>query len=570
MPRKKKSRKKIKDKTSHEENIINNDNNDNNDNNNSNTNDTIKLNNKNDNNNNNSKPNSEYENFIKSNQEFFSYLSTKPTTKIYIKKFLSSNKNSISTEIKIKPKSLLQIFNLSSLSNEIKLYTLISILLDQVNFVNSEQGLDQYSPEMRNIINNAKDFYITNRNQNNFTEIKVPKKAFVKIFSKMNSNFKINIVNFIEVTVTRISYKFQESLQTFQLKDITKYKLLNKKYKIFYINTKNEHDFLPICCYSLNKIFDMINADKNIKNLFLNLKLNNESYISYEGHNSNYLDKLKNNSENFKIIQKCRNINKNPDFLSLHVKQQNFDKIEFNDLNNYLLDVSNKLKEKLNLIKNKKDMIMNLSSNENNQFIGINDSNNKVKYINNQYLKLINDNIKLNKLKNKLKNYEVFDYANNKVDLNMKQIEKFNNDLSRKEKIFVEILVNNKKYLVSKNKLLRIYDSWKIRDQEDSIEPVNEKKIRIKMKNIEICEQNIIKGPIISNDNDTICELKEENERNSEEEKDDIHFKKGDDFYKKMSKKKPSYNVRVVKRIKNVPKETKKKKKDINFGSINK
>ena len=86
----------------------------------------------------------------------------------------------------------------------------------------------------------------------------------------------------------------------------------------------------------------------------------------------------------------------------------------------------------------------------------------------------------------------------------------------------------------------------------------------------EICEQNIIKGPIISNDNDTICELKEENERNSEEEKDDIHFKKGDDFYKKMNKKKPSYNVRVVKRIKNVPKETKKKKKDINFGSINK
>ena len=66
------------------------------------------------------------------------------------------------------------------------------------------------------------------------------------------------------------------------------------------------------------------------------------------------------------------------------------------------------------------------------------------------------------------------------------------------ENIYLEIKYENKKYLIQKNILLKIYDSWKILNQSEIIDVIeidefNKVKINFELLNINIIEQDIIK-----------------------------------------------------------------------------
>ena len=88
---------------------------------------------------------------------------------------------------------------------------------------------------------------------------------------------------------------------------------------------------------------------------------------------------------------------------------------------------------------------------------------------------------------------DIYDYNNKKITLTKKNIEKINED-----NIYVEINFDKKFYLIKKNNILKMCDSWQILNQSEIIDviDINEfksDKINIELLNIIIIDQDIIK-----------------------------------------------------------------------------
>jgi len=130
-----------------------------------------------------------------------------------------------------------------------------------------------------------------------------------------------------------------------------------------------------------------------------------------------------------------------------------------------------------NQINNKKKEITKLIEDINNQFIEVVDSSKNIKFINKQYLKLMKgEDDKFNK---NIYSFDFYDYNNEIITVMKKNLENLS------DKIYVEIKIDDKNYLLNKNKLLKIYDSWKILGQEDIIDAISTEKIRINTKEYE-------------------------------------------------------------------------------------
>ena len=158
--------------------------------------------------------------------------------------------------------------------------------------------------------------------------------------------------------------------------------------------------------------------------------------------------------------------------------------INISDLDDYLFKASDKLLKILEQIKIKKEEIIKKSENENNQIVLIT-LEGKNKFINKQYLQQFDT-------KN-LYSMDIYDYNNKKITLTKKNIEKINED-----NIYVEINFDKKFYLIKKNNILKMCDSWQILNQSEIIDviDINEfksDKINIELLNIIIIDQDIIK-----------------------------------------------------------------------------
>ena len=153
------------------------------------------------------------------------------------------------------------------------------------------------------------------------------------------------------------------------------------------------------------------------------------------------------------------------------------------DLNNYLFQASQQLSNIMNIINNKKEEIINASENIINQYVLINIRGNN-KFINKQYLELI---------KNKnMENISIYDYSKEKIFLLKNNLENIEED-----NIYIEIIHDNKNYLVNKSNLLKKYKNWKIFNQKEIIDVIddefNNSEISIGLSNIKIKEQEEIK-----------------------------------------------------------------------------
>ena len=158
-------------------------------------------------------------------------------------------------------------------------------------------------------------------------------------------------------------------------------------------------------------------------------------------------------------------------------KLNNFNEIDIKDLNNYLDSAEETLLNIFNQINNKKKEITKLIEDINNQFIEVVDSSKNIKFINKQYLKLMKgEDDKFNK---NIYSFDFYDYNNEIITVMKKNLENLS------DKIYVEIKIDDKNYLLNKNKLLKIYDSWKILGQEDIIDAISTEKIRINTKEYE-------------------------------------------------------------------------------------
>ena len=182
-------------------------------------------------------------------------------------------------------------------------------------------------------------------------------------------------------------------------------------------------------------------------------------------------------------------------------------------------------------INNKKNEILKLTEEPNNQFIEVIDSNGYIRFINSQYLKLMN--VENDKLDKNIYSFDFYDYNNENITVMKKSLE----NLSKEEKYYVEIKIKDKNYLINKNKLLKICDSWKILYQEDTIDVYDTKNIKKELKenenekiNILLVDTNIVVQDVINEIK--INENKEDikNESYNENENDIINEKDEDNL----------------------------------------
>ena len=518
MPKKKKNRKRKSTKNieelkenneiielKEEENEIKNDNDD--------KNDLLKI------------TNIDYEKFIKINEALFEYIS-KSNPSIII------NSDKFNSEINITNNSLIKIIKQASLDNQFKKYLTMIITSEKINYESYSSKNLSFNPKIEQHLKYMRKYNITFPS-NNTTIIQIDAKIFKKIFALMNMNYYEDIFNYIELIVTRISYNYQKTQTAYILKGGNNLKKLIEENKIFYFLLNAYSVYIPLSDYSTQKIFNLINDGKDNKYSLINFKIKNEELIEEENNNKSFLDKLINASDVKNILIKYKTQLRNNELKILdNIKLGRIKEINVSDINNQLSITSQIMSNILTQISNKKEEIIKQSENITNQIVLIN-INGKNRFILQQYLQLIeNKNSDMSHIS------DIYDYfTNEKISLSKQNLENIKED-----DCYISIIYDHKNYLIKKNSLLNIYDTWKILNQKELIDVIdinsfNNIKINVELLNIKIKEQDIIKDKDIIVDNNI-----------SSNNKSDIF-----DYVNNLPKKKV-YKIKYKVKINRIPK----------------
>ena len=536
--------------------------------------------------------NKDFERFIKENAKLYQYIKSN-NVPIIIQNASHDKKE----EIKLKNISLLKIIKQSCLQNEIKIYLTPQIISENIQIDNSSCAKITFNQKIENFIKDMKNLNISipNKENDDINGIMISKEAFVNIFNKLGKNYYKEIFNYMNFMLTEVSHSYNYIKKKYNLKGVKILRRFVDQNRIFFINKVDENNYdkmIPLSNYSCQKIFNLYNGGKDTKFLLLNYKIINDDFVKYENDNKNYLDKLMSTSDVKLVIQKYQNgTQKNPLKYLEQEKLNNFKEIDIKDLNVYLESAEETLFNIFDQINNKKKEINKLIEDLNNQFIEVVDSSKNIKFINKQYLKLMKgEDDKLNK---NIYSFDFYDYNNENITVMKKNLENLS------DKIYVEIKIGNKNYLVNKNKLLKIYDSWRILGQEDTIDAINTEKIGINSKEYEnekinivlldakIIEQDVMKEikkkesheDILNNDMkldnkkekkslDNIIIIEEKNNENENEIDDDekiLRNKKNKDYknmktnelfeYINSLPQKNNYNIKYKIKVERVPKK---------------
>ena len=445
--------------------------------------------------------NKDFEKFIKENAKLYQYIK-RNNVPIIIQNASKDKKE----EIKLKKGSLLKIIKQSCLQNEIKIYLTPQILSENIQLDNSSSAKITFNQKIQNFIKNMKNLNISipKKENDDINEIMISKEAFVNIFNKLGKNYDKEIFNYMNFMLTEVSHSYNYIKKKYNLKGVKILRRFVEQNRKFFISKEDENNFdkmIPLSNYSYQKIFNLYNGGKDTKFLLLNYKIINEDFIKYENDNKIYLDKLMSTSDVKLVIKKYQNgTQKNPLKYLEQEKLNNFEEIDIKDLNDYLDSAEETLFSIFDQINNKKKEINKLIEDLNNQFIEVVDSSKNIKFINNQYLKLMKgEDDKLNK---NIYSFDFYDYNNENITVMKKNLENLS------DKICVEIKINDNNYLVSKNKLLKIYDSWRILSQEDTIDAINTEKIGTNAKEYEIEKINIVLLDVKIIEQDVMKEIK--------------------------------------------------------------
>lgn len=445
--------------------------------------------------------NKDFEKFIKENAKLYQYIKSN-NVPIIIQNASKDKKE----EIKLKKGSLLKIIKQSCLQNEIKIYLTPQIISENIQLDNSSSAKITFNQKIQNFIKDMKNLNISipKKENDDINEIMISKEAFVNIFNKLGKNYYKEIFNYMNFMLTEVSHSYNYIKKKYNLKGVKFLRRFVEQNRKFFISKEDENNYdkmIPLSNYSYQKIFNLYNGGKDTKFLLLNYKLINEDFVKYENDNKIYLDKLMSTSDVKLVIKKYQNgTQKNPLKYLEQEKLDNFEKIDIKDLNDYLDSAEETLFSIFDQINNKKKEITKLIEDLNNQFIEVVDSSKNIKFINNQYLKLMKgEDDKLNK---NIYSFDFYDYNNENITVMKKNLENLS------DKICVEIKVNDKNYLVSKNKLLKIYDSWRILSQEDTIDAINTEKIGTNAKEYEIEKINIVLLDVKIIEQDVMKEIK--------------------------------------------------------------
>lgn len=513
--------------------------------------------------------NIEYERFIKENAKLYQYIN-----KVKIPIIIQTLSGHKKDEIKLKNSSLLKIIKQAALENDFKIYLTIQIIMETVQFETSSSKNITFNPTVQNFIKNINKLNIS-FNHNNINDILIQKESFVKIFSQMGKNYNKDMFNFMEFIITEISYEYSHTKKVYVLKGVKNLRKLMEQNNLFFINRNDlQNEFyndvnntIPISNYSVQKIFNFIDGGKDTKYLLINYKFKTDDFIKYENANKNMLDKLINISDIKNKLSKYQQESENESVTILQQeKLKRFNDIDIYDLDNYLTITEQKFLNIIDQISSKKQEIIKLAEEENNQFIEVIDSLNNVKFFNKQYLKLMKgENDKLNK---NIYSFDFYDFNNDNITIMKKNLE----NISKEDKTYVEIKIKDKNYLVNKNKLLKIYDSWKILLQEDIIDAIDIKNIKDKLKEFnnekinillldgDIIEQDIIKEIKINENHEDI-----HNENENDNNENNLVIIEEEDINNEEDKKLRNKRTTDNKDNKNIKDNKEKKKMKMNM-----
>ena len=503
--------------------------------------------------------------------------------------------------IKLKNKSFCKIFQQSSLVKKLNNYILISEETVEINC--SNELYDDNNGKIFQILKNKSDFRVTMakdmnlENENNPKHIILKSKSINNILSKIDSLNEASI--YIQISLTQFSYDYSSKI--FQVYNNNKYNLLLNIKKIFYIvyssinkDKKNiEEEKLKkyaLSYYSIKKIMDMAEKDNMKKDNYLNLSLINEDIEEFEKKNHLYLNNLTKWGENMEIHKKFIENKENniKNILDNNIEINRIKKVDNQEMNhcfNIFEEILNKNKKKINdddnknriedknieysernnknkeeeilKMKNKKKEIEDAINNRYNRFIEIMHNNKDKKYINLQYLDLMEE---LNKKYSKYKTY-CYQVKNDRFKDVLIPIECINNytryktEYEKKQFVLVNLNSNeNISYLVSINDIKRLYDEWTDFEKEQVINTENP---QFEGKRINLYKANIVKiGEIKELPEQTELEKKIKEEK-EEKDKNKIIGKESSKIYGESSDackgiKKKEYIVitRVIKRKK--------------------
>ena len=427
-----------------------------------------------------------YEKFIKENELLLNYIKkSNPLLIIHNEK----NKN-FTEEVNLKNKSLIKIINQAGLDYEFKIYITLQIISENVDFETLSRKSFSYNPKLVNYIK-SKEKYNIKLNQKKNINISINKNNLYKIFNFMNIYAYEEIINYIELTVTKIFYEYEKSQNLYSLKTAKNIKKLIYNNKIFCVKINNSNNNITVLLtnYSINKIFNLNDGGKDTKYLLINYKIKENENISNEDINNKdniYINKLINASDIKNIYLKYYT-EKNKVLNNKKISKIN--SLNITDLNYFLNSSSDLLNNILSQIYSKKSEILNLSEKIKNQFIKLKLEDNSNIFISKKVLKQLEmENILL---KNNIASITTLDYKKEKINIELKYFTNLDED----NDIYIQIEYDKKKYLCKKNDVQKIYDCWKILNQIEAMDVIinDNKHISYYSKiNIELLKLNII------------------------------------------------------------------------------
>ena len=400
--------------------------------------------------------------------------------------------------IKINNESFCKIYKNTALSIDNLSNYVVNTIYDETTVEYASTELyDDNNEKIYQIIQSRNEFPVILAEDNDEEDNKPKKKIVLKSKSIKNILSKIGPLNdtitYIQISLTQISIDY-DSTNVITQYTISRYKTLMDANKMFYVlfNTikkddkKSEKYKFPVSSYSIQKIMDLVEKDDNKKENYLEISLLNEKdKEKIEQENNEYLEKITKASENYEVYKEFKeNEEENvKNIFEVKVDIQRMKKVSNNDVNqafnlceniinnkneknnnNNKIINNNDENEKLQRIKEKKKEIEDAINNRYNRYIEIMHNNRDKKYINLQYLDLMEDFIKR--------------YGKFKIDYYLVKNDRFKDVLIPAEciknymrykqeyekKQFVLINLNNKKnevqYLVNLKDLKKLYDGW--------------------------------------------------------------------------------------------------------------
>ena len=522
--------------------------------------------------------------FLERCQKFYDLIKSEKGM-IYIK--ITSNKDPNSS-LKLHNKSFAKIIDYSSILNHILSYIINTTINETpLEITSSTEIFNDSNENFIHIFENKKEFTVTMgadmelpSEEKAGKQIMIKNKSVRNILTKIGGPLNDNL-HYIQLLLMQVTYDSTKILTEYI---INRYKFLIDSRKIFNISYNNKKDDdggkeeneedddknCPVSFYSIKKILGMVEKDENQKDKYLELILLGDNPDKSDEVKNAYLKKLTIYGEHSEIFNKYKENEEkySKNILDKKVEIQRMKKVgndEMNNCFNVCDEILNEKKYKDNeKIRIKKKEVEDAINNRYNRFIEILHNDKGKKFINLQYLDLMEDFNKKNS-KYKMDYYVVKNDRFKEIQIPSECINdymRYKTEYEKREYVLLNFKDSNKnnkneeKYLVNINDLKQLYNNWTVLEKEEVINTINpqfEGK-RINLYKASVVNVEDIKLPDQPDLQKKIQEEKEQQQKEKEKEikNDELNMDRLRSLHGHLKEKKTvTIRRRIIKKKKN-------------------